>query len=58
LRKLDRYQAEALIYKNCPINGLLGLVCYNEAIAAELNQQVQAQGLELKVYARPDWYFS
>ena len=56
-RKLDRYQAEALIYKTCPVSHLLGLVCYNESIRKELNQQIQMRGLELQVHARPGWYF-
>lgn len=56
-RKLDRYQAEALIYKTCPVSHLLGLICYNESIRKELNQQIQMRGLELQVHARPGWYF-
>lgn len=57
-RKLDRYQAEALVHKHCPVSALSGLICYNETIAIALTQQVQARGLSLKVHARPDWYFS
>ena len=55
--KLDRYQAEALIYKSCPVNSLLGVICYNEAMEKELNRQIQARGLGLEAHIRPNWYF-
>lgn len=56
--KLDRYQAEALIYKHCPVRGLLGLICYNDNVAQVVNQYIQERGLDLKVHVRPHWYFS
>ncbi|TXH78894.1 MAG: DUF4433 domain-containing protein [Thiothrix sp.] len=55
--KLERYQAEALIYRSCPVSNLLGLICYNEITQEALNQHIQARGLGLKVHIRPGWYF-
>jgi len=55
--KFERYQAEALIYQYCPIEGLLGLVCYTPELQTEIEQQIQTNGLKLKVHARPLWYF-
>lgn len=55
--KFERYQAEALIHQHLPIGGLLGIVCYTEALKQSIEQQVQARNLDLPVYARTGWYF-
>ena len=55
--KFERYQAEALVYRHCPVSGLLGVVCYTEAVKIGVEKQVQARGLNLPVHARPGWYF-
>ncbi|MEF3075428.1 DUF4433 domain-containing protein [Methylobacter sp. Wu1] len=57
LRKMERYQAEALIFKHLPIDGILGIVCYTEQLKHDIDKQVQARSLALKVYARTKWYF-
>jgi hypothetical protein len=57
LRKKERYQAEALVYQRLPIQGVLGIVCYTEVLKQSIEQQVQARGLTLPVYARTGWYF-
>lgn len=57
LRKMERYQAEALIFKHLPINGILGIVCYTEQLKHDIEQQVQGRNLKLEVYARTQWYF-
>jgi len=56
-RKMERYQAEALIYHHLPITGLLGIMCYNDAMKESIEQDVAARGLTLSVHARPGWYF-
>lgn len=53
----ERYQAEALIHSHCPINGLLGIVCYTEALKGTIEQEVSSRALKLTVHARPNWYF-
>lgn len=55
--QFERYQAEALIHQHLPINALLGIVCYTEQLKSNIEQQVQARGLALQVYARTEWYF-
>lgn len=57
LRKMDRYQAEALIFQHLPIQGTLGIVCYTEELTQEIKQQIQSKDLKLSVYARAEWYF-
>ncbi len=55
--KFERYQAEALIHRHCPVSGLIGIMCYSEAVKMQVDAQVKAKGLELPVYSRPGWYF-
>lgn len=55
--KFERYQAEALIHRHLPINGLRGIVCYTDNLKWGIEQQLQAYNLNLQVHARPDWYF-
>ena len=55
--KFERYQAEALIHRHCPVSGLIGIMCYSEAVKMQVDTQVKAKGLELPVYSRPGWYF-
>lgn len=56
-RKMERYQAEALIHGHVPVAGLLGVVCYNEALRRSVDKEIQQRQLSLPVYARPGWYF-
>jgi hypothetical protein len=55
--KFERYQAEALIHQHCPIDGLLGMVCYTQKLSDNLGLLAQQRGLTLKAHARPNWYF-
>jgi len=56
-QKMERYQAEALIHNHLPITGLLGIMCYTDAMKERIEQDVAARGLALPVHARPGWYF-
>ncbi|MEE4636439.1 DUF4433 domain-containing protein [Pseudomonas alliivorans] len=56
-RKMERYQAEALIHGYLPITGLLGIMCYTDATKERIEQDVASRGLALPVHARPRWYF-
>lgn len=56
-RKMERYQAEALIHRHLPVQGILGIVCYTDALKQSIEQEIQARNLELQVYARTGWYF-
>jgi hypothetical protein len=55
--QIERYQAEALVHLHLPVNGLLGVVCYTEAVKIRLDAQAKARGLELDIRAIPGWYF-
>jgi hypothetical protein len=55
--KFERYQAEALIHRYCPMAGLLGIVCYTEQLKTQIEQQLRDRGLNLDVYTRTGWYF-
>ena len=51
------YQAEALIHCHLPVGRLASIACYGESEKAELEQKMREAHVELKVDARPDWYF-
>ncbi|MCU7928722.1 MAG: DUF4433 domain-containing protein [Candidatus Thiodiazotropha sp. (ex Dulcina madagascariensis)] len=55
--KFERYQAEALIHRHCPVAGLLGIVCYTEPLKAQIEQQLAQRAIKLDVYPRRGWYF-
>lgn len=55
--KKERYQAEALVYRHLPAGALMGVVCYDANTAARLKIEVDRRKLELRVLAKPDWYF-
>ncbi len=55
--KIERYQAEALIYKHLPISGLVGIVCYTDELKLKLEADVSQRGLNLAVHKLTGWYF-
>jgi hypothetical protein len=55
--KKERYQAEALVHKHLPIDALLGLACYNDQVAANLNEALAQRNMSIKVIKKSDWYF-
>jgi len=55
--KLERYQAEALAYQRVPMEALIGVACYTEAVRHEVEAATSSAGVSAKVVARPDWYF-
>ncbi|MBI4740263.1 MAG: DUF4433 domain-containing protein [Betaproteobacteria bacterium] len=56
-KKMERYQAEALIHRRLPVDALLGIVCYTEQLKSDIEEQVRARGLKLKIFAKKGWYF-
>lgn len=56
--KFERYQAEALIWKHCPITLLSGIVCYDNSVRLQLEQWLLQRNLTMPVHARAGWYFS
>jgi hypothetical protein len=55
--KFGRYQAEALIHRHCPLQGLSGIVCHDDGGKMEVQQTVAALNLPLPVVKQPSWYF-
>ena len=56
-RKIERYQAEALIHKHLPVEALVGIVCYTEQIKNDIEKHLQQKRIVLPTHARPGWYF-
>lgn len=55
--KFERYQAEALVHRHCPVHALAGMVCYTESTKTKLDGWLQERGLTMPVFARAGWYF-
>jgi hypothetical protein len=56
--KVERYQAEALVHRHLPADGLSGIVCYNDSVASSLCAHIGKRGLAIPVSIRPSWYFA
>lgn len=56
-RKIERYQAEALVHSHLPVHALLGVICYTEQLKANIEDQISKLDLNLTVHVRKDWYF-
>jgi hypothetical protein len=57
LRKVERYQAEALVHNYLPVNGLVGIICYTEELKRQIDSQIAELNLDLTVHVRKGWYF-
>ena len=55
--KFERYQAEALVYQSCPVEALIGMVCYTEDVKVMLDNWLHERKINIPVYARAGWYF-
>jgi hypothetical protein len=55
--QIERYQAEALIYNHCPIDSLIGVVCYTDELKLSIEHEAAQRGLTLDVRKLPQWYF-
>lgn len=55
--KIERYQAEALVYRHMPLQALAGIVCYTDSVRSTIERTMQNQGVTLPVHTRPGWYF-
>lgn len=56
--KFERYQAEALLYRHCPVDALLGMICYSDKQQLQLQNLLQKHGTNLPVHVRQNWYFT
>lgn len=55
--QIERYQAEALIYKHLPVNALIGVICYTNKTKLTIEQELHQRGLNLAVHRMQGWYF-
>lgn len=55
--KKERYQAEALVHRELPVDSLLGIVCYTQTVGTSIEAEITNRDLDLKVLAQPTWYF-
>lgn len=55
--QIERYQAEALVYDHLPVTGLVGIICYTDAVKNNLDRQIQERKLKMDVRVMPQWYF-
>ena len=56
IERSEKYQAEALVHRHFPMDALLGIICYNEEIKAEIQSEASKRGVLAKVIAQPEWY--
>ena len=57
LGKTDRYQAEALVWKNLPVEGILGICCFTEGVRDGLKARADNRGSSMSILKKADWYF-
>lgn len=55
--KLERYQAEFLVYQHCPLEAIMGIICYNSTTQTLIEQWLKQANSNIPVYARTKWYF-
>jgi hypothetical protein len=55
--KKDRYQAEALVYRHLPIDGILGIVCYSDDATRAMKARLGEAAEGVKIATKPSWYF-
>jgi ssDNA thymidine ADP-ribosyltransferase, DarT len=55
--KKERYQAEALIWRHLPVQGLLGICSYAEAVDAEIRAELAKRKIEMQTVVQRNWYF-
>lgn len=57
LGKTDRYQAEALVWKHLPVEGILGVCRFTDDVRRGCSDQATGLGLSLQTLAKPEWYY-
>jgi hypothetical protein len=57
LGKFERYQAEALVHSQLPVNALYAVACFAAEQKGRLEMAVAATRANIRVLVKPDWYF-
>jgi hypothetical protein len=55
--KKERYQAEALIWKHLPAEGLLGICSYADAVDAGIRTELAERNIQIQTIVQKGWYF-
>jgi hypothetical protein len=55
--KKERYQAEALIWRYVPLEALLGVCSYTNAVQQQVQFEIAQRGLNLRSIIERTWYF-
>lgn len=55
--KKERYQAEALIWRHLPVQGLLGICSHAEAVDAGIRAELAKRKIEMQTIVQRNWYF-
>jgi hypothetical protein len=56
--KVERYQAEALVFNNVPLSHLFGILTVNDATTATVHSLASGAGKTLDVKTMSNWYFT
>ena len=54
--KFEKYQAEALVHKHVPLSALLGILCYDSIVQAEVKADAEKVGAKIKVETGRKWF--
>ena len=55
--QIERYQAEALVHQQVPVQALIGVICYTHTVKDAIDRKAAASGINLDVRVIPKWYF-
>lgn len=55
--RVSRYQAEALIHRHLPVDALLGIVCYTQAVTEEIQSMMEDRYPAIKIKTLTSLYF-
>jgi ssDNA thymidine ADP-ribosyltransferase, DarT len=55
--KMERYQAEALVWRHLPFEALLGICCYSPEVGKDINTELAKRDLEMQTKVQRNWYF-
>lgn len=54
--KFEKYQAEALVHKKLPLDGIMGIACYNDTVKTEVGQLCDSKGHKIQIITRRNWF--
>jgi hypothetical protein len=55
--KVERYEAEALIYRHVPIDALHAIICYNDGVKEIIEKHADERRIDVTIARKPSRYF-